>query len=65
MDRIKNPKDSNIYRKMNQIILTLQGSHVCRKDTDQNNTTPSGSNHSYHNIFYKHEIPSGLNTKAL
>ncbi|MCZ2394856.1 MAG: hypothetical protein LC105_13415 [Chitinophagales bacterium] len=58
----QNQKDSNGYQKMNQIILTLKGSHVYRKETDRNNTTLPGSHHYLNDIFYKHQIPSGLNT---
>jgi hypothetical protein len=44
MDRITNPKDSNVYSMNNQ----------------REHTTPSGSHNSASQYCYKHQIPSGL-----
>jgi hypothetical protein len=46
-NRIKNPQDSNVYRKA---ICFLH-------------PTPSGSYHVLCAFFYKHTIPTGLESK--
>ena len=46
-----------------KLYLTLKGSYVYRSTILNEHTTPSGSNKTNDYIFYKHEIPSGLNTQ--
>jgi len=45
MDRIMNPKDSNVYSKQSTTDNTTpRGSHVYRRKSIIKYTTPSGSN---------------------
>ncbi|MFZ2906115.1 MAG: hypothetical protein WAZ98_07935 [Cyclobacteriaceae bacterium] len=57
----KNPIGSYGYRNENYAEgQTLKGSNVYRKTNDDVYTTPSGSHSLYPDVFYKHQIPSGL-----
>ena len=49
----------NIYLNgMNNV--TLKGFNVYSNVLQEDNTTPLGSHHTFHEIFYIHIIPSGL-----
>lgn len=59
--RITNPEDSNVCSNDKRgYHPTLKGSNVYRKTDVDFYTTPKGSHSLYPNIFYKHQIPSGL-----